>query len=59
MSRGPTTAMSPELRAKIPALVKELGARTTSERTGVSLRLVRQIARVATEAKTPAAGRAP
>ena len=46
MSRGPTTLMTPATRARVVALLAELGSpKLVAERLGVSVRRVREIAR--------------
>lgn len=45
MSRGPTTESTPEERARVAALARELGARVVAERFGWSVRRVREIVR--------------
>ena len=51
MSRGPTTLMTAETRARVLVLLAELGSpKLVAERLGVSVRRVREIARGAKRA---------
>lgn len=45
MSRGATTESTPEERARVVALVGELGAHVVAQRLGWSVRRVREIVR--------------
>lgn len=46
VSRGPTALITPDRRKRVVALLTELGdAKLVSERLGVSVRRVREIAR--------------
>lgn len=55
MSRGPTEESTPEERARVAALARELGARVVAERLGWTVRRVREIVRRDAADKAPAA----